>query len=202
MVGPALFSWLQDAEFYRAFHVAAVELMGGGRGRSWLDVGTGPGLLARLAAECGYRALGIDRSADMIDLARRLAEQRRSNARFDTSDIETELGRRRQYDVVSASSLVVVTAEPRRTLLQLEAMVAPGGQLLILEASPRMSLRRAFRLLASGQLGERGYLMLAWAIARSGRAFDEAIIQGSGRRVTQHRLTHGMVNAWIVEPKP
>lgn len=72
MPGVRLFTGLQDAAFYRDFHAAAAGLMGPGRGRSWLDAGTGPGLLTRLAAANGYRAAGFDRDPQMIEAARRL----------------------------------------------------------------------------------------------------------------------------------
>ena len=60
MIAPALFTWLQGADFYRELHREAVEALPRGSGETWLDVGTGPGLVARLAAANGYRATGID----------------------------------------------------------------------------------------------------------------------------------------------
>lgn len=202
MSSAGLFAWLQDAAFYRQFHAEAVALMGQGAGRSWLDVGTGPGILARLAAGHGYRARGIDRDAAMIEAALRLAHERGSDAAFAASDLETELGDGRRYDVVSASSFVVVTPDPDQTLDRLNDLVAPGGRLLIIEASPEMTRLRALRLLAGGRLGKRGYMLLPWAMARSGRTLDESLMKKINPLAVCHRLIHSMVNAWILEARP
>ncbi len=73
MIGPALFGWLHGADFYRATHAEAVALLPTGQGRTWLDVGCGPGLVARLAAARGYTARGVDAAPGMIRKARRIA---------------------------------------------------------------------------------------------------------------------------------
>lgn len=199
MARPGLFAWLQDADFYRDFHVAAAELMGPGGGRTWLDVGTGPGILARLAGARGYRVKGIDRDPEMIDAARGLAAERGSDVEFAVSDLAAESAGGRRYDVVSASSLVVVTADPRETLAQMKALTLPGGRLLIIEASPLMTRWRSVRLWATGRLGERGYMLLPWAMARSGSTLGEHIMEGLFSSLARHRLAHGLVNAWVAE---
>ncbi|MFA5951781.1 MAG: class I SAM-dependent methyltransferase [Hyphomicrobium sp.] len=202
MSGTALFTFLQDAAFYRSFHVAAADLMGTGNGRSWLDVGTGPGLLARLAAERGYRARGIDRSEKMIAAAERLAGKHAVRASFAATDIEAELASGRRYDVVSASSLAVVTTDPARTLVQLKALTAPGGRLLVIEASQKMTRWRAVKMLLTLRLGKRGYMLLLWAMARSGRALDTLLLVRTALRPARHSLLGGMVNAWVMEVTP
>lgn len=199
MAGAALFTWLQDADFYRGFHAAGADLMGSGCGRSWLDVGSGPGLLSRLAAARGYVARGIDRDPQMTAAAMRLATERGVDVAFACADIETELTRGKRYDVVSASSLVVVTADPGKTLAQLEALTAPGGRLLIIEATPLMTRWRALKMVLTGKLGERGYMLLPWAMGRSGRALPDSLFERPSRPVTRHPLLAGLVNAWIIE---
>ena len=180
-----LFTWLQDAEFYRSMHQSAAELLPEGEGKSWLDVGSGPGVLARIAAARGYRVRAVDRDPAMVAAARRLAAERLADVEFAVSDIEREIQAGRQYSVVSASSLLVVVPDPVTALAQLRSLVAPGGSLLIIEASEQMSRWKALRAVASGRMGRRAHMLLAWAFARSGRALPNSIFgRGFGRQIT------------------
>lgn len=194
-----LFKFLQGADFYRQIHLAAAQLLTRGDGRTWLDVGCGPGLLTRIAAERGYRAHGIDRSAGMIMAAKALAQVNDSSASFDCSDIDAVVTSEQQYDVVSASSLIVVTSEPAKTLREVERLVKPGGAVLIIEASSLLTRSHALRLLLNGALGRRGFMLVLWAMARGGRTLNEAFFERPDRPVSRHRLLHGLVDAWVME---
>jgi ubiquinone/menaquinone biosynthesis C-methylase UbiE len=202
MAGPALFTWLQDAGFYRGLHEAAADIMGPGHGRSWLDVGCGPGVLARLAADRSYVARGIDRDPRMIAVAQRLAAQRGAPVAFATADIETELRSGTRYAVVSASSLVVVTPDPAATLDQLVRLVVPGGKLVVIEASAGMTRWRALGMVLAGRLGQRGYMLMPWAMARSSRTVPDSVFERLAQPATRHALLGGLVNAWVIEVKP
>lgn len=197
--GVRLFTYLQGAEFYRALHVAAVQLLPSGQDRSWLDVGCGPGLLTRLAAERGYVALGIDRSARMITAAKALIGKGEKRTCFMQSDIVEALSRGQRYDVVSASSLVVATADPVESLARLETLLKPGGRLLVIEASPEMSVTRAARVLLLKRLGRRGYMILAWSLSRSARTLPDRLFTRTQRPARRHPLLEGLVNAWLFD---
>lgn len=194
-----LFRFLQGADFYRDLHATAAALLPSGNGRSWLDVGCGPGLLTRLAAERGYQACGLDRDADMILAARQLAAGCGAPVEFVTSDVRAALASGRRYDVVSASSLVVVTPNASETLASLRALAKPGGKLLVIEASPTMSLPRALKVLLTGQLGKRSYMLLPWAMARAGKTLPDRLFEQSRPPATRRPLLSGLVNAWIFE---
>ena len=58
----AFFTWVQSAQFYVDLHTQAIELLPTGDGKSWLDVGCGPGLVARLARSRGYDVLGLTKT--------------------------------------------------------------------------------------------------------------------------------------------
>lgn len=194
-----LFSWLQGAEFYRDMHRATVDMLGDGNRRTWLDVGCGPGVLARIAADKGYIARGIDRDPDMIEAARRLAAERDNTAEFDVSDIEAESVRDKSYDVVAASSLLVVLPAPAAALRQLTALTKPGGSVLIIEAAGEMTHKRAFSRVFSGDLGRRAYMLPVWAMFRAGRTLDDAAFDQPGLHVTHHPLLGGLARASTVE---
>jgi len=195
-----LFARLEDANFYSGLHRVAANLLPGGQpGQSWLDVGCGPGILVRIAAEKGYAACGIDRDADMIATARSLAAGHGSLASFAVSDIETAAAANVRFDVVSASSLLVVLPKPVEALRQLVNLTKPEGRVLIIEAGSRMSRARAGRLWLRGRLGKRGWMLLLWASVRSGRVLPESTFDQPGLHISRRSLLNGLANAWIAE---
>ncbi len=195
----ALFAWLQGADFYRAMHAAAAALLPPGADRTWLDVGCGPGVLARIAAGRGYAARGVDRDARMIARAQEIARADGSAATFAVGDIETAGEAGERFDVVSASSLLVVLDNPAAGLRRLLALAKPGGVVLIIEASPRMSRLAALKLVLFGRLGRRSHMVLVWATARSSRALPESIFDQTNIRARRYPLLHGLANAWLVK---
>jgi 2-polyprenyl-3-methyl-5-hydroxy-6-metoxy-1,4-benzoquinol methylase len=82
-----LFTWLQGAGFYYDHHKQAVELLPQANGNSWLDAGSGPGLVSRLAAQRVYQVTGIDTDATTIQVARLIAGSRGLSIEFKTGDV-------------------------------------------------------------------------------------------------------------------
>lgn len=89
MISTLLFTWLQGANFYFDLHKQAVESLPVGNGELWLDIGCGPGLVTRFAAERKYRAIGLDTDPQMIAAAKRIARRTHSSAEFQTGDFTT-----------------------------------------------------------------------------------------------------------------
>lgn len=197
-----LFGWLQGADFYRALHVEAAALMGEGGGRTWLDIGCGPGLLTRLAADAGFAARGVDLDPDKIDLARRLAAREGVEATFDVADFQAIVDAGETFDVVSASSLLVVLSDPSDALGKLPRLVKPGGAMLVIEASESMSRGGSMRMILGWRAGKRGYMLALWAWARSGRALPLSVLARPGLSVTHHPLLGGMVRASLFRTAP
>ncbi|HEV2360135.1 MAG TPA: class I SAM-dependent methyltransferase [Acidimicrobiales bacterium] len=187
----AFFAAVQRAPAYRAVLSEVVRAAPpGGPGRLWLDVGCGPGLVARLAAERGYDSLGVDTDAAMIAIARR----RRTAARFQRLDAESPLP---AADVVSATSLLCQVPEPARTLTTLWAAVRPGGMLIVLETSSLMTVDRLRSASAHGDPWSR-CVMSAWARARAGRAVDPRIFEVLPVPPEGTELLDGAVDLWII----
>jgi ubiquinone/menaquinone biosynthesis C-methylase UbiE len=198
-----LFRWVQGAAFYEDVHAAAVALLQRGEGLSWLDVGTGPGLVARLAARRGYDALGIDRDPAMIRAARALAPAVTSPARcrFEVADLAAVEASCAAADVVSAASLLIVVPEPQGALAQLWGRVRPGGALLVVETTPEMTPARAAEIAPRTRRGRRAVLAV-WARARSGRAIAADLVPGFAppdlATRERHPLLEGLVEAWVL----
>jgi SAM-dependent methyltransferase len=199
MPGPALFARLQAAAFYRGLHETAAGFAGVAQGdRTWLDVGCGPGVFARIAAARGFRVWGIDRDPGMIATAERLAAMHGMTIEFAVSDLADEVAEGRRYDVVSASSLVVVTPDPHATLQRLFSLTPPDGCVIVIEAAPVMTRGRALRQWLRGGLGSGGAMLLLWAMARSGRALPDATFDDPRWTATQHPALGGLANVWVL----
>lgn len=169
-LGAGLFAWVQAAPAYADLHARAVALLPEGRGRAWLDVGCGPGLVARLAAERGYLVRGLDRDPAMVRAARHRAAHL-DTCRFAVGDVDG-LAPDAQADVVSAASLLVVLPDPGAGLQRLWQCVRPGGHLLVVEATAGLTLAnvRRLRSRASSRL-----VLALWAWMRQGRSLDPRI---------------------------
>jgi ubiquinone/menaquinone biosynthesis C-methylase UbiE len=192
-----LFSWLQGAEFYISMHKEAIEGIPEGEGRSWVDAGCGPGLLARLAAKKGYVTLGIDRNASMIREAIRVAGCGQAGVRFLTGDLSSLAPE--SADVVSASSLLAVLEDRIGGLTQLMQIVKPGGVLVIIEPTSRMNPKNAGKLLRRGLIRHRKSALRLWALARQGNTVDPLLFEAVNKAtVTFTPLLDGLAGAWFI----
>jgi 2-polyprenyl-3-methyl-5-hydroxy-6-metoxy-1,4-benzoquinol methylase len=193
-----LFAWLHGADFYEDLHRAAVEQLPLGHGKSWLDVGCGPGLVPRLAAARGYEAVGIDVDHHMIRVARRLAAREASPATFHTENVLQPGAALRQADVVSAASLLAVVKDKSTALHQLIRCVRPGGKLLIVEPTAQLTVQAADELTRDGALGHRSSGLRMWAHARAGKTVDPHAFGALPYETERIDLLRGLVAAWVV----
>ena len=174
MIGAVLFTWLQGAEFYSELHKQAVNTLPLGEGKTWIDLGCGPGLLSRLASEKLYDVIGIDADISMIKAARRLKKWHGSKANFEVSDL-TYLSDNKA-NVISAASLLAVLDDKEDALNKMWESVLPKGYLLIIEPTELMNQENAKELIKTGLLPKKRLSGLKmWAIARENRAVDPAI---------------------------
>ena len=177
MMESILFTWLQGADFYRDLHRCAVQSLPPGNGKTWLDVGCGPGLVTRLAAEQAYCAHGVDTNPRMIKAAQALARKHHSSAIFSVADITAGP---LSADVVSAASLLAVLDDKRAGLNALWQCVLPGGHLLIIEPTARMNPLNAKALIESGGVSRKRIIGLRlWAAVRQNRTIDPALLASS-----------------------
>jgi ubiquinone/menaquinone biosynthesis C-methylase UbiE len=197
-ISARFFEWVQNATFYADLHREAVELTLATMATpapSWVDVGCGPGLLARLAAEQGARVEGIDTDPAMVRAARRHP----TTARFELGDAG-ELPAA-SADVVSAASVLYGASDPTSMVATLWAAVRPGGALLLVETTPAMTIDAARRISPVLPRHHRRALYL-WARSRYGHTFDHsALDQLPTQHRTRHKLLHDLVEA-IIAVKP
>ena len=198
MIAPLLFTWLQGADFYRALHHEAVELLPIGDGEPWLDIGCGPGLVTRFAAERKYRSIGLDTDLQMIASAKWLARRAHSSADFQMGDFTTLPAESAQ--VVSAASLLAVLPDREAGLRSLWHLLRPGGTLLIIEPTNQMTVENANRAIQNELPQKRILGLRMWANARQGNIVDPAIYENLGARATRFQpLLQGLVGAWVIQ---
>lgn len=199
MLSARLFSFIQATQFYAELHRQAVALLPPGNGGIWLDAGCGPGLVARLAAQRGYCATGLDIDASMIRLA--IAEGRRqgSPAGFEVAPLESLPDRRQLADVISAASLLAVIRDRARALRCLTASLAEHGKLLLVEPSERMTPEAAASLPLARGWSRDSWVLSLWAGTRTpARAVGWNDTRIDGYETQRVELLEGLVNAWII----
>ena len=196
--GAKIFVWLQGAEFYKSLHSEAIEKLPAGEGKKWVDVGCGPGLLARFAAKKGYDALGIDADSSMIWNAKKIARTENSSARFETGDVFRIPPE--SADIVSASSLLATLEDKVGGFQALFGAVKPGGSLLIIEPTDRMTPQAVNFFIRSGVHGKRIRGLRLWARVRQGRAVNPKIFNTpEAGQTTFTPLLGGLVGAWLIQ---
>jgi SAM-dependent methyltransferase len=197
-MGARFFTWLSERESYRSAHAEAVALTPAGGG-AWIDVGCGPGLVARLAARRGFSVRGFDRSPGMVRAARAQAAAEALSIRFEVAPVEEVATHAEPADVVSAASLLFVLPDRLGAMASLWDLVVPGGTLLVIETTPEM---RACGTLARAQArGGQSVELMLWGLARGGRsaARDIAAFRPPDLEASSfHPLLGGLLGAWML----
>ncbi len=202
MISTLLFTWLQGADFYHDLHKQAVDLLPRGNGQHWLDVGSGPGLVSRLAAQSNYQVTGIDTDPQMVAAAKWIARKsgnilHRNFKRGTLPAFQPE-----SAEVVSAASLLAVIPDREAGLRSLWHLLRPGGFLLIVEPTHQMTSENANRAIQNGLPKKRIAGLRMWANARQGNIVDPAIYEILGAKSIRFMpLLHGLVGAWVIAKK-
>jgi SAM-dependent methyltransferase len=106
-----------------------VELVDPHPGESVLDIGTGSGGLALLAAQTGARVTGIDVAPDGIERARERAAEAGLDARFDVGGAQSLPYGDADFDVVLSTFGIIFAPDHRRAAQELARVCRPGGRL-------------------------------------------------------------------------
>jgi demethylmenaquinone methyltransferase/2-methoxy-6-polyprenyl-1,4-benzoquinol methylase len=168
---------------WRRFLVSRLEV---GREARVLDVATGTGAVAlELVRRYGCSVVGIDRSPEMLDVARR----RVAAGGFGTR-IELQTGRAEtlpfgdaSFDALTVTYLLRYVDDPAATLRELARVVRPGGTMALLEFGvPQSRGARALwelyvrlALPLSGRLLSPGWHQVGRFLGPSIRDFDERL---------------------------
>jgi ArsR family transcriptional regulator len=186
----------RDWDQIRSLHIAESEVEAaigralGGRGLGRLvDIGTGTGRMIELFGPAADHALGLDRSPEMLRIARvKLAEAGLRSAELRQGDMYSLPLGSGSADTVIVHQVLHYAQQPSAAVAEAARLLAPGGRLLIVDFAPH----------------EREELRTRDAHLRLGFA-DEAILkylEGAGldARVVEHlRGGELTVTVWLGE---
>ncbi len=128
-------------------HAAVVDRLDPRPGVRWLDLATGTGAVAELAAERGAEVTGIDLAPALIETARERARERGLEIDYRVADCERlELGDA-SFDVASSTCGVMFTPDHEATARELARVVKPGGRIGLANWTPEGGLARMFAMM-------------------------------------------------------
>jgi ubiquinone/menaquinone biosynthesis C-methylase UbiE len=109
-----------------------------------LDVGCGTGFLALRMAELGHTAVGVDLSEGMLTAAQRKAEGVGLPVTFRLGDAEAPPPDGAPYDVILERHVIWTLPQPREAVHAWQALLRPGGMLILIEGIFEMSDRAVY----------------------------------------------------------
>jgi ubiquinone/menaquinone biosynthesis C-methylase UbiE len=139
-----------------------------------LDVGCGPGSLARYLSRDGHTVTGIDADPLMIDRAQELATDRAGSVNFEVGNVQQLRFDPATFDVALATNVIFLIPDPLAGLKEMARVVRPGGSVAMLNPSPNMTLTAAETLANDQHLeGFARISLINWArAAASNRRFS------------------------------
>lgn len=174
-----------------AVEAAIRETIGAEPVHALLDLGTGTGRMLELIAPQAGRAVGIDQSPAMLNLARtRLEKAGLRNIQLRQGDMYALPVERGGYDLVIVHQVLHYLDDPARALREAARALRPGGRLLVIDFAPHanefLREQHAHRRLgfAAGEI--EGFLLEAGLGAVTHRDLASA---GAGEKLT--------VSLWI-----
>ena len=134
----------QSWDQIRALHVSELQVeqailaaVGGSPVQGVLDIGTGTGRMLELLAPMAERAVGVDQSPAMLNLARaRLEASGLRNTQLRQGDIYALPVEREGYDLIIVHQVLHYLDDPVRALREAARVLAPGGRLLVADFAP------------------------------------------------------------------
>lgn len=132
-----------------------------------LDVGCGTGFLALRMAELGHMAVGIDLADEMLAAAQRKGTSSGLPVTFRRGDAEAPPQDGAPYDVILERHVIWTLPQPREALRAWQALLKPGGLLVLIEGIFAMAQNTIYQHLEShlplfgGRPGEELAALLA-----------------------------------------
>jgi ubiquinone/menaquinone biosynthesis C-methylase UbiE len=121
--------WENVAPQLAPVHEHLARVLGPRPGLRWLDVGTGTGALALLAARGGADVTGVDLAPGLIETARRLAAEEGLDIRFAVGDAEALPVADASFAAVSSAMGLIFAPVHEAVAGELARVCEPGGRI-------------------------------------------------------------------------
>lgn len=185
-----------EAELRREF----AEFVAPSPGTRVLDVGCGPGHLARWLARRGCQVTGVDRGWRLVRIARRLAAREGLSVRFERAPAERLPFADAAFDLTLATTVIYWVERPEAVLGEMVRVTRTGGAVATLDPHASMSVASVRAYCESKRLNRQDTRKLvAWAHASEhSRRFAEDelrnLLAGAGLAALHlERRTGGLV---------
>jgi 2-polyprenyl-3-methyl-5-hydroxy-6-metoxy-1,4-benzoquinol methylase len=177
---------LHHQSFYQnlqKFAVKSVVLPDNSNVKTWADIGCSTGLITRLARQLNYQVFGYDKDGFSIILANIFAF-RYSNIIYQKQDFNTLS---KNFDVVSAASLLSVTANKNATLIALIKLLKDQHSVLVLiEPTPALTLNNVYKLIDSIKDFWHYKGLFIWAKVRQGKNLPDNFFESFSNTNIRH----------------
>jgi SAM-dependent methyltransferase len=120
-------------------------------GEKFLDVACGTGGVAERAAARGAEVTGTDFASQLVETARRRAEERGLAIHYDVGDAEALPYEDASFDVVASCFGVMFAPNQERAAAELARVCKPGGRIGLACWSPEGKIAEFFALMATFQ---------------------------------------------------
>jgi ubiquinone/menaquinone biosynthesis C-methylase UbiE len=101
-----------------------------------VDVGTGTGFVARIAAEAGHRVTGMDLSEKMLAVAQRNADDMKLDVNFVSGDAVAPPLPAASFDAIVTRNLIWTLREPEAAFSAWHALLRSGGRVAAIYSLP------------------------------------------------------------------
>jgi ubiquinone/menaquinone biosynthesis C-methylase UbiE len=170
-----------EADLRREF-LDSLQLPSSGNGHgtvSVLDVGCGPGHVARELARSGYDVTAVDRCHNLLRIAKKLATRERSTVQFHLSPVEKLPFPDSSFDYCYATGVVYWVEHIAATLSEMVRVTRPSGMVASLDPHASMSISKIVDYAREKCLSARDTRKLvAWATsAQCNRRFEEGYLR-------------------------
>lgn len=106
------------------------DLLGEPDGQKVLDIGTGTGFLAQMAARLGFEAVGIDIAEQMLKIAEKKAKQDGLEISYQLADLHALPFEAESFDYIVNSRVLWTLTQPEEAIREWKRVLKPGGEIL------------------------------------------------------------------------
>lgn len=114
-----------------------------------LDVGCGSGQTAIPAAKSGIHVTGVDIASNLIEHARKRAEDAKLTARFDVGDAEDLPYGESSYDAIISMFGAMFAPRPNQVVSEFARVIRPGGRLYMANWTPTSMPAQMFKCVSA-----------------------------------------------------
>ena len=132
-------------------HEVVVDRLAPEPGDDWLDLATGTGAVAELAAAAGVRVTGLDLAPVLIETAKERAAERGLDIDYVVGDAERLELADASFDKVSSTCGIMFAPDHEAAASELARVTRPGGRIALANWTPGGGLGKMFKVMAPYQ---------------------------------------------------